>query len=39
MDRVQCPICGRMVDPNELVIMDNGNPACAECADKEDEDE
>ena len=39
MDKVQCTICGGMFDPNEMVVMDNGNTACPECAAREDKDE
>ena len=42
MDKVQCPFCGGMFDPNEMVFLDNGNIACPECVareEKEDEGE
>lgn len=39
MDKVQCPFCGGMFDPNEMVFLDNGNTACPECAAKEDSEQ
>ena len=30
-----CPICGKPVNSNEMVILDNGNPGCKECANNE----
>ena len=38
MDLMQCPICGKMFDPNESRIDDNGNPICSECYKKEQEE-
>ncbi len=35
MDKIQCPICGKMLDPNDAEFLDNGSPACYECAQKE----
>lgn len=32
---VECPVCGKKVDSNELELLDNGNPACRECVAKE----
>ena len=26
-DKIQCPICGNMIDPNEADSLDNGSPA------------
>ena len=34
-DKIQCPICGRLVDVNEEDFLDNGSPACHECAENE----
>ena len=39
MDKVQCPFCGEMFDPNEMVVLDNGNIACPECAEKENNEQ
>ena len=36
-DKIQCPICGNMIDPNEADSLDNGSPACPECVKKEQE--
>lgn len=30
-DKVMCPICGRMLDPDVMEYLDNGSPACPEC--------
>lgn len=38
-DQAQCPICGKMVDPNEMQALDNGNYACEECVRNEQEKE
>ena len=37
MDKTTCPICGREVSVEKLFILDNGNPACSNCVDKENE--
>ena len=31
----QCPICGRIFGFDEEDFLDNGSPACHECAEKE----
>lgn len=36
-DKIQCPICGNMIDPNEADYLDNASPACPECVQKEQE--
>lgn len=28
MDLIQCPICGKMFDPREAIVLENGNIAC-----------
>ena len=35
MSKVQCPVCGRVVESETMVSLDNGSPACPECAEKE----
>ena len=30
-----CPICGRHCDDVEMDFLDNGNPACFSCVQKE----
>ena len=35
-DRIQCPICGKMIDPTKCDYLDNGSPACPECVQKEE---
>ena len=35
-DKMICPICGKEYDSLDAVILDNGNPGCPECAEKED---
>lgn len=32
-DKMQCPICGKEFDVQDYQVLDNGNPACPECAD------
>lgn len=39
MDKIQCPICGKMIDPVFIHTLDNGNPACELCVSKEQEHE
>lgn len=36
-DRIQCPICGKMIDTTECEYLDNGSPACPDCAQQERE--
>jgi len=36
---MMCPICGKKFPPDEYETLDNGNPACPECAKKENERE
>ncbi len=35
MSKVQCPVCGRAVERKTMASLDNGSPACPECADQE----
>ena len=36
MSMVECPICGRKVSPDKLVMpWDRDTPICEECAEKE----
>lgn len=37
-DYMECPICGKKFDVSEYEILDNGNPACPECVQKECEE-
>lgn len=39
MDKIQCPICGNMIDTDNAEFLDNGSPACYECAQRENEKE
>ncbi|MGN0539017.1 MAG: hypothetical protein ACI4KI_04085 [Candidatus Fimenecus sp.] len=34
-DYIQCPICGKKIETSEYECLDNGNPACPECVQKE----
>ena len=36
-DKIQCPICGKMIEPTEAESLNNGSPACPECVQKESE--
>lgn len=38
-NNIMCPICGKMFPPEEYELLDNGNPICPECAEKERENE
>lgn len=35
MAKNTCPICGNGVDDLEMDFLDNGNPACSTCVQKE----
>lgn len=32
-----CPICGQVLDDSDFQSLDNGNPACLSCVEKERE--
>lgn len=32
---IQCPECGKMFDSTKSESLDNGNPICPDCADKQ----
>ena len=34
-EMMTCPICGKQFPAEEYEILDNGNPACPECVQKE----
>lgn len=36
MDKMECPICGKVCDEEDMVIGDNGNLICCHCAEKEE---
>lgn len=33
-----CPICGKEFPAEDYQILNNGNPACPECVEKEKDD-
>ena len=35
MEQMTCPVCGRLFDYDIVEYLDNGNPACPQCVDKE----
>lgn len=35
MEKMTCPICGRSFDEKDMSFLENGNPACFECVEKE----
>lgn len=35
MEKMTCPICGRLFDYDIVEYLDNGNPACPQCVDEE----
>lgn len=37
MEKMICPICGRVFDEADIDFLDNGNPACHNCVVAEDE--
>lgn len=37
-ENMQFPICGKEFNTQDYQILDNGNPACPECANSEKED-
>lgn len=39
MARVRCGYCGRYFDEMDMVALDNGSPACLECAECEEKQE
>lgn len=36
MAKVRCDYCGRYFDEMDMVALDNGSPACLECAEDEE---
>jgi len=38
VEKMTCPICGKEFDVENIEFLDNGNPACAECVEKENKD-
>lgn len=39
MARVRCDYCGRYFEEMDMVALDNGSPACLECAEYEGKQE
>lgn len=39
MAKVRCDYCGRYFEEMGMVALDNGSPACLECADYEEKQE
>lgn len=39
MADMTCPICGKAFDDADIAFLDNGNPVCIECAEKESKKE
>lgn len=39
MSKEKCGYCGKEIDIKDMVILENGSPACSECAAKESKDE
>lgn len=37
-EMMMCPVCGRMFPADEYMTLDNGNPACPDCVQKEQEE-
>ena len=35
MTKMECPICGEMFEVESAEHLDNGNPACPRCVEKE----
>ena len=35
MAKMECPICGKAFDEDMMIISDNGNLICCNCAEKE----
>ena len=38
VEKMICPVCGKEYDEENMSLLKNGNPACVECVEKEDED-
>ena len=35
MEKMTCPICGEKFDEKDMDFLENGNPACSKCVEKE----
>ena len=35
MEQMTCAVCGRLFDYDIVEYLDNGNPACPQCVNKE----
>ena len=35
MREIMCPICGKIIDDQNLDYLDNGSPACHTCVENE----
>ena len=38
MGKMECPVCGEAFDEEYVEYLDNGNPACPHCVQKERKD-
>lgn len=36
MAKMECPICGKAYDEEDMSFSDNGNLVCVNCAEKEE---
>lgn len=36
MSKMICPVCGKEYDEESMTVLENGNPACIECAENEE---